>query len=741
MRLRWHLLALALVTLAPLVAFAIVVAVRLVEEERETFRRGAMERTLAMLTAVDAELKSSITALQALATDEVLGAGDLQAFHRRATRALGSQPGWLTITVALPSGQTVLDAARPWGSALGAVQERASFDRVLRTGAPAVGSLKRAPMEGRFDYAVRVPVVRDGAIAYVLSVFLEPDAMSALLIAQRIPPGWVGVLLDGDRRIIARTLAPERTVGAPASDSLRAALDRASEGWFAGSTVEGTRVYTPYNRSAFSGWTVAMGIPADVVEAAGRRTGWAMTGGVLGATLLALLFSLLMARRIAAPIALIAGAADAVGRGERPVDPARLRIAEVGALAHALDDAARIVRTREQELQDADRRKDEFLMLLSHELRTPMNAVHGWANMLNAGQLAGPARERALEAILRNSNAQIRLIDDLLDISRIIAGKTRLDVRPVDLHAVVQAAVESVRPAADAKEIRLQTVLDPAAAPITGDPARLQQVVWNLLINAVKFTPRGGRVQVHLQRVNSHVEVVVSDTGAGIGPDLLPVIFDRFRQADSSSTREHGGLGLGLALVRHLVELHGGSVVARSEGEGKGATFVVALPLRLALGDADPAPREHPTAADRVVAAPIAPVLEGVRVLVVDDDRDALALATAILTAARADVRVAASAALGLAELVAWRPDVVVADIEMPGEDGLSLIKKIRSGAAGNAGVPAIALTAYGRSEDRIRTLAAGFSMHVPKPVDPAELVAIVASLAGRDVSPRAPRR
>ena len=739
MKLRWHLLGLALVTLVPLVAFAVVVAVWLVEHERATFRRGAMERTLAMLTAVDAELKSSITTLQALATEETLAAGDLRAFHRQASRALSSQPDWLTITVASPSAQTVVDAARPWGGDLGTIQEHASFERVLRTGAPAVGSLKPRQLARQFDFAVRVPVVREGRVVYVLSAFLKPEAMSALLIAQRIPPGWVGVLLDADRRIIARTVAPERTVGTPASDSLRAALDRASEGWFAGTTVEGTPVYTPYNRSSFSGWTVAMGIPADVLEAAGRRTGWAMTGGVVGTTLLALVFSLLMARRIAAPIATIADAAPAVGRGERSVDPERLRIAEVGALARALNDAATVVRRREQELRDADQRKDEFLMLLSHELRTPMNAVHGWANMLNSGQLDGPARSRALEAILRNSNAQIRLIDDLLDISRIIAGKTRLDVRPFDLYAVVQAAVESVRPAADGKEIRLQTVLDTAAGPITGDPARLQQVVWNLLMNAVKFTPRGGRVQVHLQRVDSHVEIVVSDTGAGIAPELLPVIFDRFRQADSSSTREHGGLGLGLALVRHLVELHGGSVVARSEGEGKGATFAVKLPLRLAAVDDETGAREHPRVSERVATAPIEPALNGVRVLVVDDDRDALALATAILAAARAEVRVAASAALGLADVIAWRPDVLIADIEMPGEDGLSLIKKIRAGeaGAGNARVPAIALTAYGRSEDRIRTLSAGFSMHVPKPVDPAELVTTVASLAGRDASAR----
>jgi PAS domain S-box-containing protein len=230
------------------------------------------------------------------------------------------------------------------------------------------------------------------------------------------------------------------------------------------------------------------------------------------------------------------------------------------------------------EAEAANRAKDEFLAVLSHELRTPLNAVYGWARMLRAGQVRDEEAERALEAIVRNADAQVQLIDDLLDVSRVITGKMRLDVRPVDLRAVVEAAVDAVRPAAEAKAIRLQSVLDPRAGPISGDPGRLQQVVWNLLMNAVKFTPRGGRAQIHLQRVNSHVEIIVSDTGQGIAADVLPFVFDRFRQADSSSTRAYSGLGLGLALVKHLVELHGGSVAARSPGQGQGATFIVRLP-------------------------------------------------------------------------------------------------------------------------------------------------------------------
>jgi CheY-like chemotaxis protein len=379
-----------------------------------------------------------------------------------------------------------------------------------------------------------------------------------------------------------------------------------------------------------------------------------------------------------------------------------------------------------------NRAKDEFLALLSHELRTPLNAVYGWARMLRTGQLDAEASRRALDAIVRNADAQVQLIDDLLDVSRVVAGKMRLDVRAVDLKAVLENALDAVRPVAEGKGTRLQSALDPRVGPVAGDPARLQQVVANLLMNAVKFTDRDGRVQVHLQRVDSHVEIVVADTGRGIDPALLPVIFDRFRQADSSSTRAHGGLGLGLALVKHIVELHEGTVAAHSAGEGKGATFVVTLPLGGGPLAEGPVPREPATAP--VVDATAGGVrLDGLRVLVVDDDRDAVELATAILAGAGAVVRTCGSAREALAALQAWRPDVLVSDIEMPDEDGYALIRKVRAlDAERGGGTPAVALTAHGRSQDRMSSLTAGYSMHVPKPVHPAELTTIVASLAGR---------
>ena len=411
---------------------------------------------------------------------------------------------------------------------------------------------------------------------------------------------------------------------------------------------------------------------------------------------------------------------------------------EVEDVRRAFEDAAVLVQRRAAEADEANRAKDEFLAVLSHELRTPLNAVYGWARMLQSGAVSQDRVARALDVIVRQSNVQVQLIDDLLDVSRMITGKMRLDVRSVDLKGVVEQALDAARPAADAKEIRIQPVLDPRAGPVSGDPDRLQQVVWNLVLNAVKFTPKGGRVQVRLQRIDSYVEIIVSDTGQGIAPAVLPFIFDRFRQADSSSRRAHTGLGLGLALVKHLVELHGGSVGAQSDGEGLGATFVVKLPVALADTTADQVARAQ--AVTRSDGRGPRTVLHGLRVLVVDDDPEALELATAILSGAGAMVRVSASAGDALAIVRAWRPDVLVSDIEMPSEDGYSLIRNVRAlGPSEGGDTPAVALTAYGRTHDRVMSLTAGYNMHVPKPVDPGELTAIIASVASGRARPGIP--
>lgn len=388
--------------------------------------------------------------------------------------------------------------------------------------------------------------------------------------------------------------------------------------------------------------------------------------------------------------------------------------------------------------EEANRAKDEFLATVSHELRTPLNAILGWSRMLATGHLDAGTRERALAALQRNAVAQAQLVDDLLDMSRITAGKLRLDIRVADLAPVVEAALDVVRPAAAAKGVNLHAAIDPHPGPVSGDPDRLQQIVWNLLTNAIKFTPPGGHVRLALRRAGPHVEVEVSDTGRGISAELLPLLFERFRQADSSSTRAHGGLGIGLALVRHLTELHGGTVHAASPGPGQGATFTVALPLR--TSPPHPGPGAGSRAAGAAAAAPAGgpdpvpvPALAGLRVLVVDDDRDALELLGQMLAQAGAEVEAASSVRAAVEAMSRARPDVVVSDIEMPGEDGYALIARIRARASdGDDVIPAVAVTAYGRIEDRIRSLAAGYQQHLSKPVEPTELVAVVGRLAGR---------
>ncbi len=377
------------------------------------------------------------------------------------------------------------------------------------------------------------------------------------------------------------------------------------------------------------------------------------------------------------------------------------------------------------EAEAASRAKDEFLATISHELRAPLTPILLWTRMLQARSLDETTTTRALRAIETNAHAQAQLVEDLLDVSRIVTGKLRLDVDAVVLSEVVERALESVRPAADAKGVALAVVLDGAPAVVGGDPGRLQQVVWNLLSNAVKFTARGGHVEVRLAARERDVELTVRDDGTGISPEFLPRVFERFRQADGGSTRAQGGLGLGLAIVKYLVELHGGQVSAESGGENRGATFTVRLPRRPVAS----APRGTASGADAPVLA--RERLRDRRVLVVDDDEDTRHALRAVLARAGAEVRLADSAAAAMDALHGWRPDALVSDLGLPGEDGFALLRRIRALPAADGGeVPAVALTGYARAEDRIRGIEAGFQRHVVKPVDPVELVDVVATLA-----------
>jgi PAS domain S-box-containing protein len=432
------------------------------------------------------------------------------------------------------------------------------------------------------------------------------------------------------------------------------------------------------------------------------------------------------AERLAQGVASQASIAMANANLFRALRESEAQLKQIAAEREQFLNAERMARSEAERLSHM---KDEFLATLSHELRTPLNAIQGWATLLRQRGLSPEDHERGLETIERNVRAQAQIVNDLLDMSRIISGKVHLEIQQFHLHEVISSAIEAVRPSAAAKSIRIQPLLDSGIGLVRGDPNRMQQVLWNLLTNAVKFTPKGGRVQVILERVNSHVEIVIEDTGIGIRADFLPYVFDRFRQADPSTTRRYGGLGLGLSIVKNLVELHGGSVRVKSAGEDQGSTFVVALPVAHVRGEETVTPLRLSIASDPLESLEL-PRLDDVAVLIVDDEPDGRALIARILEGRGARATCAASAADALDILQRERFDIMLSDIGMPEMDGYELMRRVRLlDPSRDAPLPAIAVTAYARTEDRQRSLLAGYHMHLSKPIEARELVAGLASL------------
>ena len=410
----------------------------------------------------------------------------------------------------------------------------------------------------------------------------------------------------------------------------------------------------------------------------------------------------------------------------------RKRVEALEADGAQRDEMLEAERSARMAAQRAARMKDEFLATLSHELRTPLTSILGWTHVLRIQGTPKPEDfQRGMEVIERNTRAQAQLIEDLLDLSRIMSGRIRLDVQQLAIAEVVQGAIESVEPTAQTKGVRLESILDPRGGTVSGDPGRLQQIFWNLLSNAIKFTPKGGKVQVLLQRIDSHIEFSVSDTGIGIPASFLPYVFDRFSQKDTSTTRSHGGLGLGLAISKQLVELHGGSLHAKSPGEGQGATFIVHLPLTILEAKAESANRVHPTHAAAEEPS-LLPSLAGVHALVVDDEADARDLIQRVLKEQGATVSVAASGAEAMRIMETSELDILISDVGMPDMDGYQLMRRVRASEPKGRRIPALALTAFARAEDRKRALLAGYQSHVAKPVDMAELVIVIAGLVSR---------
>jgi signal transduction histidine kinase len=556
----------------------------------------------------------------------------------------------------------------------------------------------------------------DGAFDGILVATVLPETYRAFFKTLDVGPDGVISVLHPDGVVLFREPSETNPINAAAQDDpllMRARQQPA--GVVYGPLVPDGRPYrSAYRAIGQPPVVVAVSLSEDDVLEDWRRQR-RVTATAFGALTLTL----------AAMVMALFRVVDARTRAERELHAVQQQ--EAGRLREAnerLEAALDRERRARKETETASYLKDEFLMTVSHELRTPLTAIYGWARVLGTNALEPPQQARAIAAIERNAHAQTRLIDDLLDVSRAISGKLRLDARAVNVADVLRAAVETVSPAMAARRITFESDLDPDTPPIVADPDRVQQIAWNLLSNAIKFTPEGGTVRLELRRRETQVDIIVSDTGGGIAADFLPYVFERFRQGDAGSKRRYGGLGLGLAIVRHLVELHGGTVMAESPGEGRGATFRVSLPVNLTRADegAERAPARGPR------PRPETERLDGIRVLVVDDEVDARELFGSILDSAGAGVVTAASAAAALRILAEEPVDVLISDIEMPGEDGYALLAQATTLRHGDPLI-AIAVTAYARTTDRRRALEAGFNWHLAKPVEPAELVSIVASL------------
>ncbi|HEY7521471.1 MAG TPA: ATP-binding protein [Methylomirabilota bacterium] len=727
--LRWYLVIVVIGAMLPIVAFTTLLVVRLSAYERSAVERDLVETATALATDLDRSVRATVSTLEAMAQSPHLDGTDLAAFYAEAQRVLPTQAHWRALVVLAPSGQQLMNTLRPLGTALPSANEPESLRRVVEGRQPALGDLTQGRVDGAWAFPVRVPVVRDGDVKYVLTATLTADALAGVIRnARPRHEEWTRALVDRRGLIGARTRAPEAYVGKPGTPEFLRRMALVEHGIYRDTTIDGADVYVAFARAPQSQWTAAIAVPTAVVDGPPRRQ-LAAVGG-LGIALLAVsgVGAFVFARRVARRIGAAAALAEAIAHGEHPPAP-ESGVEEVARLEEALRQSAALLRRRETErdrllerAEAANRAKDDFLAMLSHELRTPLTAILGWAGMLRSGRLGPREREQAMDVIQRNARLQRQLIDELLDVSRIVAGKLELELAPTDVRAVVAAAAETMRPAGEAKGITLARADCDQPAVVNGDPARLQQVFVNLLSNAVKFTPAGGRVDVGITVAGGRAIVSVTDTGRGIDPGFLPHIFDRFRQGNVAVTAR-GGLGLGLAIVHHLVLLHGGGVSAESEGEGRGARFVVTLPLSRAA--------QPPASAVALEADE--PTLAGVRILVVDDEPDTLQMLVAALALQQADVARAMSADEALAALEKFPVDLLVSDIRMPDKDGYALIQAIRRREPpGARRLPAVALTADAGSDDRERARRAGFDVHLGKPVDPQQLVAALVALLSR---------
>ena len=739
--LRTILAWLVLATTVPLALFAGRLIWTSWTQQQALVDRQNVEQARAVSLSVDLEINRAMTALEVLATLEPIDYEDRTHFTEIAARMIPLHQGWEGIKLVSPSMRVLADT-HPDGDGEMNLVNKDWVQAVLQSGEPAVSTLRQDPESGRWVVSVGIPVKGPGkSIKYVLGARIYAQAFSDILNQSRLPPDAVVTLLDPTPVIIARTRNQERYIGQSPTPDFVAHSRSGPEGSWRTRLLEGTPAYSAWARSPLTGWTVGVGLPSNAIDGPIRRSFITLTA--LGIVILGagIVLASYLSRGIVRAHRGAAAAARSLARGE-PAQPFPSRIAEVDDLSAALRDAAAILQTRMRERDEAQREvdrnraklleqeqagrhaaealsraKDEFVATVSHELRTPLNAIYGWVALLKSGQLDAARQAHALKVIERNTRAQTQLIEDLLDMSRVIRGTLRLEMQPTALSGVLEAAVDSVRPTAAARGIAI-AVHDRPGTIVSADHSRIQQVIWNLLANAIKFTPRGGRVEARLDVEGDDAVVRITDTGEGIAPEFLPHVFDRFRQETGDITRTHSGLGIGLALVRHLTELHGGIVTAESAGKGQGSAFSIRLPL---VGTS--------AATSGADASTSSAELVGVHVLAVDDDLDARDLMATTLRQAGARVTTAESVAEATAAAGGEEIHVVLTDIAMPNDSGYDLLRAVRADPR-TAAAPVVAITAYTRPQDRERAMAAGFDAQVTKPFHPKQLVELVAALA-----------
>ncbi|TMG99368.1 MAG: response regulator [Betaproteobacteria bacterium] len=710
---RSHLLLLASGAVLPVLVFAVVVSVILVEQERRTFERGAIERARAMMSAVDASLRGSLSTLQALAASRALAAGDLGGFRESALRLLPTQPAWHNITLGHPSGERIVDVLTAPGAPLPPILDLASAERVVKTEQPIIGDVSRQRPDSPPVVPVRVPVLRDGVVAYVLTAQVRPESFATLIREQQLSEGWVAGLIDGKGNFVARV--PPRPAGEPASAAFRAESQRAKEGWFRGLTVEGRDTFTAFQRSALgSNWAIGLAVPSEIVLGSATRTAWLMGLGALTALALGFVLAVATGNRIVRPMKTLASLARSVGDGSATIALPHGGLQEIDAIGLALKQAHGVVRERQSLIQRekdaveaADRAKDEFIATLSHELRNPLAALTSAAAILRRNDLNSDVGREAREVIERQIANMSRMIEDLLDLSRVIAGKISLKLERFDLALLVSSVVTAWQKAG--RLGRHAVAVETRAAWVVADRTRLEQIVANLLDNAVKFTPTGKHVRVVVAPNDEWAELIVDDDGRGIAPELLDRVFDPFVQGDQWMSPNAGGLGLGLALVKRLVELQGGSVSVASAGVGRGASFSVRLPRAEARSEESAA---FPSTTSKSPGKK--------RVLVIDDNEDARKSLATLLAFEGHDTYEAASGARGTELASHVRPEIALIDIGLPDLNGYEVARRIRADL--NSGVALIAVTGYGQPEDQRRAFDAGFDAHLVKPITIAQL-------------------